>query len=217
MSIHHNLITIQEGIRKAAERSGRNPHDIKLVVAGKYADVSTLQEVINAGVKIIGENKAQDLVKKYQAIGDKVDWHFIGALQTNKIKYVAPVVTMIHSLDSEKLAIELEKYLSRINRSLKVLIEVNTSGESTKHGILPEQLEPLAIVCKKLTHIKLMGLMTMGADVDNPQNNRPNFRSLKELSTKQKLAELSMGTTRDFEVAIEEGATIVRIGSAIFK
>ena len=217
MSIHHNLITIQEGIRKAAERSGRNFPDIKLVVAGKYADAQTLQEAIEAGVKIIGENKAQDLRDKYKILGDQVEWHFIGHLQSNKVKYVAPIVTLIHSLDSEKLVIELEKYLTKINKRLKILIEVNTSGESTKHGISSEQLEPLATVCKKLTHIKLIGLMTMGADVDNPDNNRPHFRSLKKLADQLQLKELSMGTTRDFEVAIEEGATIVRIGSAIFK
>ena len=217
MSIHHNLITIQEGIRKAAERSGRNFPDIKLVVAGKYADAQTLQEAIEAGVKIIGENKAQDLRDKYKILGDQVEWHFIGHLQSNKVKYVAPIVTLIHSLDSEKLVIELEKYLTKINKRLKILIEVNTSGESTKHGVDPQSAAALAAVCKKLSHLELVGLMTMGADVDNPDNNRPHFRSLKKLADQLQLKELSMGTTRDFEVAIEEGATIVRIGSAIFK
>ncbi len=215
-SISGNLSILKNGIAIAAKKVGRNPNDVKLVVAGKYADAKTLQSAIDAGVKIIGENRAQDLRDKYKIIGDKVEWHFIGALQTNKIKYVAPVATLIHSIDNERLANELEKYLTKINKTLPVLVEINTSGESTKHGVTPEAAGQLAKVCNQLAHINLIGLMTMGAEVDNPEANRSNFRLLKKIADKLALKELSMGTTRDFEVAIEEGATIVRIGSAIF-
>lgn len=217
MGIAKNLLSIKKRINKAANRAGRDPQTIRLVIAGKYADIPTLNIAIDVGVKIIGENKAQDLVKKYQEIGDRVDWHFIGHLQTNKIKYVAPIVTLIHSLDSEKLALELEKYLSKINKNLSVLIEVNTSSESSKSGVSVDDLDLLVSTVKSLPHLKLIGLMTMGADVDNPEDNRQNFKLLKQLADKLKLSELSMGTTRDFEIAIEEGATMVRIGSAIFK
>jgi pyridoxal phosphate enzyme (YggS family) len=225
MSLKANLNQIKSRIRAAAQRANRNPQNIQLVIAGKYAGVKLTQQAIAAGVKIIGENRAQDLKQKYQTIGNQVDWHFIGHLQRNKVKIVAPIIKLLHSLDSLRLAEKLEQQLKKINKTLPVLIEVNTSQESSKFGVSEAETIDLVQKCSQLPHVKVVGLMTMGALVKKPEENRPNFVDLRQLAqtTSQKkiphtsMEHLSMGTTIDFEVAIEEGATLVRLGSALFK
>ena len=208
MSLATNLASIKTRITQAAQRSGRDPQSIKLVVAGKYANAGKLLQAIKAGVKIIGENRAQDLIKKHQVIRDRVNWHFIGHLQTNKVKQVVPIISLLHSLDSSHLADELEKQLRKINKILPVLVEVNFD-EATKFGITPGKLPSLISYCRKLPHLKLVGLMTM--------NHSSHFRALRQLARKYRLPKLSMGTSQDFEVAIEEGATFIRLGRALLR
>lgn len=198
MSIANNLNSIKARIAEAAGRVGRDPKEIKLLVAGKYADVEQLRQLIAAGQKLIGENRAQDLTRKYAVIGDQAEWHFIGHLQRNKVKAVVPIITMLHSLDSLRLADELEKQLTKISKILPVLIEVNVAGEVTNE---------LVKYCRSLPHLKLKGLMTM---------NRSGFSTLRQLAGKYNLPELSMGTSADFEAAIEAGATMIRLGRIVF-
>lgn len=215
-SITANLKSVKQQIAQAAKKADRNPADIKLVVAGKYADTATTLQAIKAGVKIIGENREQDLKEKFTLIGNKAEWHFIGHLQTNKVKSIVAMVSLIHSVDSLHLAQEIDKQAGKLGKIMPVLIEVNTSGEATKSGVPLAAAAKLVKECQKLPHTKVTGLMTMGSLVDNPEDNRRHFASLKKLAYKLNLPELSMGTTQDFAVAIEEGATIVRVGSAIF-
>ena len=226
MSIATNISSVNDRILSAAKRVNRNPKEIKLVVAGKYVDSQKIREVIKAGAKIIGENREQDLKRKFKAIGNKADWHFIGHLQRNKVKSVIGMVSMIHSLDSFRLAQELEKRLSNKHKKITALIEVNTSNETTKHGLVPNKVMNFAKKFSEFEYLKIVGLMAMGSFVKNAEENRQNFRELRKLLNKinsqqfkgaNKYKHLSMGTTQDFEIAIEEGATLVRVGSAIFK
>ena len=224
MSISQNLEAIQDRIKKAENKSKRNSRNITLVVASKYADGKQMKELVAAGAKVIGENREQDLRRKYAIYGTKIDWHFIGHLQRNKVKHVIKIASLIHSVDSSKLIAELEKQLSKIHKKQSILLEVNTASEPSKYGVSPKDVVQLAKDCSHCQFVKLTGLMTMGGMVEHAEDNRKNFRSLKNLAEKikkKKLAHvsmnhLSMGTTRDFKVAIEEGATLVRIGSAIF-
>src|SRR3990167_1328279 len=188
MSIKTNLAIIKARVARAAERVGRDPKQVKLLVAGKYADVGQLEELIRAGQRLIGENRAQDLVKKYAVIGDQAEWHFIGHLQRNKVKDVVPLVTMLHSLDSIRLADELERQLKKINKVLPILIEVNVAGEVTKSGISFQELDELVKHCHNLPHLKLKGLMTM---------NQHHFPTLRQLAKSYNFPELSMGTSQD--------------------
>src|SRR3989344_4584522 len=207
MSIKTNLEIIKARVARAAGRVGRDSKEIKLLVAGKYADIKQLEELIEAGQKLIGENRAQDLTRKYAVIGDQAEWHFIGHLQRNKVKDVVPLVTMLHSLDSIRLADELERQLKKINKVLPILIEVNVAGEVTKSGISFQELDELVKHCHYLPHLKLKGLMTM---------NQHHFHTLRQLAKSYNLPELSMGTSQDFEMAIEEGATMIRLGRIVF-
>ncbi|MBI4035146.1 MAG: YggS family pyridoxal phosphate-dependent enzyme [Candidatus Chisholmbacteria bacterium] len=216
MSITNNLASIKTRIITAARRAGRNPKDIRLLVAGKYATADQLLQLIKAGHKLIGENRAQDLKRKYQAIGDQAEWHFIGHLQRNKVKAVLPYITTLHSLDNLRLAQELEKQLVKINKTLPVLVEVNTSREITKSGIYPEDTPQFIKSLSQFPHLKVTGLMTMAAQVTSPEDNRPHFKTLSQLAQTTGLSELSMGTSQDFEVAIAAGATIVRLGRIVF-
>lgn len=223
-SIASNVLEVKQRIAAAAKKPSRNPRDIKLVVAGKYATPMQARQVIKAGVDIIGENREQDLRQKFKIIGNQAHWHFIGHLQRNKVKSVIKMVSMIHSLDSMRLAEELEKRLKQIHKKLPALIEVNTSREKTKHGVAPNEAVSLAQKCSQFKFLKVVGLMTMGALAKDPEANRKHFASLRKLAQKiknqkipgVKMKHLSMGTTGDFEVAIEEGATLIRVGSAIF-
>ncbi len=220
-SVKENYLKVIEKIEKAAQRVGRNPDDIKLVAVSKTVDTQRIREAIEAGVKILGENYVQEAQKKIEEIGKDVSWHFIGHLQTNKAKYAVKLFDMIHSLDSIELAEELNRRAEKEGRIMKVMIEVNLSGERTKFGVEEEDALKLGSSISGLKNLKLIGLMTMPPYFEDPEMSRPYFirlRLLKEKMEKEGISvkELSMGMSNDFEVAVEEGSTYVRIGTAIF-
>ncbi len=219
--IKENLLRIGERIEKAAQRAGRDPAEIKLVAVSKTVEAARIKEAIEAGVSILGENYVQEAQKKIEKIGRSVSWHFIGHLQSNKAKYAVRLFDMIHSVDSLSLAQELNRRAEQIGRVMKVLIEVNLSGEVTKFGADEERAFGLAKELVRLKNLSLEGLMTMPPYFESPELSRPYYVRLRNLREKLTgeglpLRELSMGMSNDFEVAIEEGATYVRIGTAIF-
>ena len=210
-----------ERIEKAARRAGRDPGEIKLVAVSKTVDAARIREAIEAGVSILGENYVQEAQKKIAEIGQRASWHFIGHLQTNKAKVAVRLFDRIHSLDSPSLAEELNRRAAQMNRILKVMIEVNLSGEDSKFGTDEEKVLNLSRKVLELRHLSLEGVMTMPPYFDSPEKSRPYYTRLRELKEKMvregiPMRDLSMGMSNDFEVAIEEGATYVRIGTAIF-
>ncbi len=220
-TIKENLLRVMEKIEKAARRTGRGPDEVKLVAVSKTVDIARIREAIQAGASILGENYVQEAQKKIEEIGQEVSWHLIGHLQTNKAKYAVRLFEMIHSLDSLPLAEELNRRAEREGRIVQVMIEVNLSGETSKFGIEERKALDLARRVLPLKHLSLVGLMTMPPYFENPEESRPYYVRLRELKEKMagegiSLSELSMGMSNDFEVAIEEGATYVRVGTAIF-
>jgi pyridoxal phosphate enzyme (YggS family) len=221
VSIADNIAGVRERIRAATQRSGRNPDDIALVAVSKTIPVEIIELAISHGISIIGENKVQEAKKKYADIAEGVTWHMVGHLQTNKVKDALKIFSLIHSLDSLRLAREIHK---RATKPIACLIEVNTSEESTKYGIEPSQTLQFYSDLQPFTNIAVHGLMTIGPGwaVHDPQASRACFRRLRTLRDDLQrqfhtiLPVLSMGMTSDFEVAIEEGTTMVRIGTAIF-
>lgn len=210
-----------ERIEKAARKAGRDPKEIKLVAVSKTVEVARIKEAIDAGVTFLGENYVQEAQKKIKEIGKPVSWHFIGHLQSNKAKYVVRLFDMIHSVDSIPLAEELNRRAEQTGQVMKVMIEVNLSKEATKFGTDEEMLWNLARSIQDLKHLSLEGLMTMPPYFDSPGMSRPYYVALRELRGKMMkegipLKELSMGMSNDFEIAIEEGGTFVRVGTAIF-
>jgi pyridoxal phosphate enzyme (YggS family) len=220
-SIKENYLNVMERIEKAAQRAGRDPKEIKLVAVSKTVEVDRIKEAIEAGVTILGENYVQEAQKKIEAIGTPVTWHFIGHLQSNKAKYAVRLFDMIHSIDSLPLAQELNRRGQQTNRVIKVMIEVNISGEETKFGADEEKVLSIAKGILGLGHLSLEGLMTMPPYFDSPEMSRPYYVQLRELKERMvrggvPLKELSMGMSNDFEIAVEDGATYVRVGTAIF-
>jgi pyridoxal phosphate enzyme (YggS family) len=224
-SIQSRVERVEGRIKEAALSSGRNPKSVKLVAASKTVPVDDIRAGITAGVTIVGENYVQEAKEKIEAIGrDNVSWHFIGHLQSNKAKYAVRLFDLIHSVDSIKLAREIDRRARSIDRLQPILIQVNISGEETKSGIDGEQALELVREISALKNIAVRGLMTMPPYFNAPDKVRPYFRalrSLQELVRKEaipnvEMTELSMGMTGDFEAAIQEGATLVRIGTAIF-
>lgn len=220
--ISQNLAGIRERIRGASESCKRDPAGIRLIAVSKTVSFGMVKEAHAAGQRAFGENYVQELVKKADILANlDIDWHFIGHLQRNKVKYVIPIVKSIHSLDSIRLAEEIEK---RAPQPLNCLIEVNLAGEGTKTGIDPAGLPGLIQAVKGMSKINLTGLMTIPPYDADPENSRPYFIKLRELMNKindeklyaRPLAELSMGMTFDLEIAIEEGSTFVRVGTGIF-
>jgi len=212
---------VMEKIEEVARKIGRNPNEIKLVAVSKTVEAARIMEAIEAGVSILGENYVQEAQKKIEEIGRPVSWHFIGHLQTNKAKYAIRLFDMIHSLDSVPLAEELNRRAEQADRVMKVMIEVNLSKEATKFGTDEEVVVNLAKRVQNLNHLSLEGLMTMPPYFDSPELSRPYYialRALKERMVKEgiPMKDLSMGMSNDFEIAIEEGATYVRVGTAIF-
>ncbi|MGB2783762.1 MAG: YggS family pyridoxal phosphate-dependent enzyme, partial [Atribacterota bacterium] len=211
-------------IKKAALKADRNPEEIKLVAVTKTATIEQIEEAIKTGVKIIGENKVQEAKEKYQIITADIEWHLVGHLQTNKVKYAVEIFDCIHSVDSIKLAEEIDKRSLQFGKTTNVLVEVNVSGEETKCGIKPEEVEPFLKEISKFSRIRVRGLMTIAPMVEDKEEVRPYFRKLRELSKEIKskniknvrMDYLSMGMSEDFEIAIEEGANMVRIGRGIF-
>jgi len=219
--IRENLLRVTERIEKAAQKAGRNPKDIRLVAVSKTMEADRVREAIEAGVTILGENYVQEAQKKIEEIGKPVSWHFIGHLQTNKAKVVVRLFDVIHSVDSVALAEELNRRAQQANQKIPIMIEVNLSGETTKFGTEEEKVTSLAQEVLKLNHLSLEGLMTMPPYFDDPEMSRPYFIQLRELKERLvkggiPLKELSMGMSNDFEIAIQEGATYVRVGTAIF-
>lgn len=221
--IADNLARIREKIAFRCEISGRNVDEINLIAVSKYFGTETIEEAILAGLKDFGENKAQELNLKFEKLGDKVTWHFIGTLQKNKVKYAVKSAEFIHSVDSVELADEINSRAGKLNKVQKILLEVNTSAEESKSGLIDEtDVHKLAEHCLNNGNLKLIGLMTMAPFTDDEKAIRNSFKSLRkmkeELNKKGfiQLTELSMGMTNDYEIALEEGATMLRIGSAIF-
>ena len=222
--IPENIQAVKERVRRAAEKAGRNDRDITLVCVTKTVGVPHIEEALSAGVTDIGESYVQAAEIKYKTIGHRAKWHLIGHLQTNKVKEAVQIFGLIHSVDSLKLAEEISKRAAGLPYPKKILIEVKTSEEATKYGVLPEQVLPLIERIAELPNIKVMGLMTMAPFTENPEDSRPYFQRLQKVamlvsvkSVKNvRMDYISMGMTQDFEVAIEEGANIIRIGHAIF-
>jgi len=215
---------VKEIIKKSAVKGGNSPEHIKLIVVTKTVDADIIRQVIACGAEDIGENRVQNLLEKYESISEKVNWHFIGHLQSNKVKYLINKVSMIHSLDRESLANELEKQGKFFNYTFNCLVQVNISGENSKFGVSPKNVEGLLLKLSKLERINIQGLMTMAPFEANPDNTRFVFEGLRDLKHKLEalhiprieLKYLSMGMSNDYEIALEEGANMIRIGSEIF-
>jgi hypothetical protein len=220
-SIKENYQKVMDRIERAAQRAGRDPKEIKLVAVSKTVEAARVKEAIEAGVSILGENYVQEAQKKIEEIGKPVAWHFIGHLQSNKAKYAVRLFDMIHSVDSLALAEELNRRAGQAGQVAKVMIEVNISGEATKFGMDEEKVFGIVRGILSLSHLSLEGLMTMPPYFELPEMSRPYYTKLRELKERMvregiPMKELSMGMSNDFEVAIEEGATYVRVGTAIF-
>jgi len=223
--IAENLKNLRKRIEQACQKYGRRSEDVKLVAVSKTFPVEAIQEAIDAGHIDFGENYVQELQEKCQVLAKQpIQWHFIGHLQSNKVKYIAEYIHLIHSVDDISLGKEISKRAERFKRVQDVLVEVHTTDEATKYGVPPNKTIALFKELSQLQYLRVCGLMTMGPFSDNPNDSRKSFRQLAELKREivsegienVTLQHLSMGMTHDFEVAIEEGSTIVRIGTAIF-
>lgn len=223
MSIKENLDLINEKITIAAEKSGRKREDVLLLAVSKTVDVPRIKEAVDLGLVDLGENKPQEINWKYFEI-ENVRWHQIGHLQTNKVKYIIDKVCLIHSVDSLKLAEEISKRAKAKDITMDVLVEINIAGEEAKSGVPLSEAEELAVEISKLDNIRVKGLMTVAPFVENPEDNREYFKQMKKLfvDIKEKnynnidMQYLSMGMTNDYEIAVEEGANIIRIGTGLF-
>lgn len=215
-----NLAAVRARIADACIRSRRGPDDVKLVVVGKTRPVEALNALISIGVYDLGENRVQELTEKQRAISGEVNWHFIGSLQRNKVRQVVGKVELIHSVDRLELAQEIDRRACVQDMVQPILVQVNVAREPTKQGVDPKNLEILVAELEKLRHIRIEGLMTIAPHVAQAQAVRPVFASLKQsfdaLAPGRSFKWLSMGMTDDFEVAIEEGANLVRVGRAVF-
>ena len=222
-TIAENIESIQKEKAEAAERAGRNPEDILLCAVTKTHTAEQINEAIRAGVTDIGENKVQEILDKYDKVLP-VRWHMIGHLQRNKVKYLVGKVQLIHSVDSLRLAEQIEKEFAKADEIANVLIEVNMAQEESKFGITSQETEELIREIAKLPHVRIQGLMTIAPFTDNPETNRVYFKNMKKLSVdinnknidNVSMNVLSMGMTGDYQVAVEEGATMVRVGTGIF-
>jgi len=222
--IREDLQRIGQEIIAKSQSAGRDPNEMTLVAVTKTIDVKRIEEAINFGVNIIGESRVQEAKEKYERLGNRVIWHLVGHLQRNKVKDAVKIFELIHSVDSARLAKEIDRHARNIGKVQKILIEVNVSGESSKYGLSPEQVIPFLKEIRGLPNIKVKGLMMMAPLYENPEDCRPYFRKLKDLMEEVKaeeienveMAYLSMGMSNDFGVAIEEGSNMVRIGKAIF-
>ena len=222
--IAENLKQVEERIEAACRRAGRDRGSVRLVAVSKTKPAEAIAEAYAAGQRLFGENHAQEIVAKKPVLPDDIRWHFIGNLQKNKVKYLVGNVAMIHSVNSEGLAAEIEKQAAKHGIVQKILLEVNIAGEESKQGAAPDQILPLLQFCETQPHIKLCGLMAVAPQAENPEESRPVFvrlRRLREelrplLKDPEAFRELSMGMSGDFEVAVEEGATLIRVGTLIF-
>jgi pyridoxal phosphate enzyme (YggS family) len=223
--IAENICHIRERIAAASARAGRRPEDVTLIAVSKTFPAERIGEAVRHGVLDIGENYVQELVAKREALQEyPIRWHFVGHLQSNKVKYIAGWIHMVHSVDNARVVQELNARAARAGRSIDVLVEVNTTAEESKFGLSPEQTRGFVKSLMPYESINIAGLMTIGPFLPDPEGSRPMFRRLRmvkeELAgmgqSNMNMRHLSMGMTGDFEVAIEEGATMIRIGTAIF-
>ncbi|MCK4404002.1 MAG: YggS family pyridoxal phosphate-dependent enzyme [candidate division Zixibacteria bacterium] len=222
--IEQNIKDIRSRIEKAAQKSGRGADEVKLVVVTKTVEAERVNEAIRGGIETIGENRVQEAEAKFKQINENVEKHLVGHLQTNKAKKAVELFDLIQSVDSARIAEEISRRALQKGKVMDVLVEVNTSGEETKFGVEPEQVSSLIETISKFEGIKIKGLMTIGLFSDNPEDTRPCFKKLNILFEEIKCANipnvemryLSMGMTSDFEVAIEEGSNMVRVGTGIF-
>lgn len=222
--LSENIALVRSNIKHACERVNRSADEVTLIAVSKTKPLSDIEELITYGETEFGENKVQELVDKYEHVSKPVNWHLIGHLQTNKVKYIVDKTCLIHSVDSIHLAKEIEKEAAKHNVIVNILIQVNIAGEDTKFGIAASEIYDMIDEIKNYKHIQVKGLMTIAPFVDNSEDNRVHFRNLHQLllDIKSKnidnidMSILSMGMTNDYEVAIEEGATMVRVGTGIF-
>lgn len=219
-----NLKKVEEKIQRACERSGRSRSEVTLIAVSKTKPIEMMQEAMETGVNIFGENKVQEIVKKEVELPKDVEWHLIGHLQRNKVRQIAGKVKRIHSVDSLRLAEQIQKEYEKIGEIADILLEVNVAREESKYGLMPEETEAVIREIANFPNIKVHGLMTIAPFVEDPEKNRIHFQNLRKLlvdiNAKNidniSMDELSMGMTGDYEVAIEEGATYIRVGTGIF-
>ncbi len=224
MSIADNLKTIQDKIAAAAKRAGREPSSVRLIVVTKTVEVERIREAVAAGAVVLGENRVQEAKEKIEKMGSIASWHLIGHLQSNKAKYAVKLFDLIHSVDNLDLAKEIDKQAAKNGKVQNVLIEVSIAGEEQKAGVDFGRAVELVKEAAKLRNIAVQGIMTVPPLLDDPEAVRPYFRKLRTLAEDIRkenipnvnMKELSMGMSGDFEVAVEEGATMVRVGTAIF-
>ena len=214
--VRANLEAVRTAIAAAADRAGRDPGEVEVCAATKYLPVEELGALAEAGVTLVGENRAQDLEAKVAAHGDRFAWDFIGQLQSRKVKQIVPYVRVLHSLASESALAQLERHAGAAREGLEALLEVDVSGEEGKAGVAPEALADFLARSPVGGVVPITGLMTMPPLAGDPEASRPYFARLRDLAGQHGLARLSMGTTQDYPVAVEEGATIVRIGTSLY-
>lgn len=222
--VAENLAQVRKNINESCNKINRDPNEVTLIAVSKTKPVEMLKEAYDAGARVFGENKVQEIVDKYDQMPSDVKWHMIGHLQRNKVKYIIDKVALIHSVDSIRLAETIEKEAAKHNITANILIEVNVAKEESKFGLMPEELDEFIDKIKDFKHIQVKGLMTIAPFVENPETNRAIFRSLRKLSVdisnknvdNVNVSILSMGMTNDYTVAVEEGATMVRVGTGIF-
>ncbi len=222
--IAENIKRVRERMEATARRAGRNPEEIRLVAVSKTVDTERVLQAVQAGVEMLGENYVQEAKKKIEKVGHQVSWHFIGHLQTNKAKIAARLFDFIHSVDNLGLAEELNRAAEQQGKMMPILLQINLSGEPTKFGMSGEEIFKIAEQISRMPALAVSGLMTLPPYFENPEEARPYFIRLRELAERLRqeniprltMRELSMGMSNDFEAAIEEGATLVRVGTALF-
>ena len=222
--LKENLQKVEENIEAACKRAGRDRNEVTLIAVSKTKPVEMLQEIYDEGIRCFGENKVQELTEKMPAMPQDIEWHMIGHLQRNKVKYIAGKVALIHSVDTYRLAEEINIQAKKRNIVIPILVEVNIAHEESKFGTTEEDAVLLVEEISKLENVRIKGLMTIAPNVSDPEENRPYFKKIKQLSvdiTNKNIHNvsmdiLSMGMTNDYTVAIEEGATMVRVGTGIF-
>ena len=214
--IRAGLLRVRERVAAAAERAGRRADDVLVIAVSKTVPVERVREAIAAGVAALGENRVQEAKAKVAALGRAVPWHLIGHLQTNKVKDALAIFDVIHSVDRLDVAREIERRAAAGGRAIDVFLEINVGNEPQKSGFAPDAVAAALDEVAGMAHLKVRGLMAIPAVVERPEESRPAFRALRGLAERHGLKELSMGMSGDFDVAIEEGATMVRVGAAIF-
>ncbi|TVY09585.1 YggS family pyridoxal phosphate-dependent enzyme [Paenibacillus cremeus] len=222
-TLQERIQLVESKVSEACQRAGRDRREVEIIAVTKYVSLETTGQALRQGLSHIGENRWQDVQSKWEAFGAEGTWHFIGHLQTNKVKDVLGKFAYIHSLDRLSLAKEIEKKAAQLGVTVQCFIQVNVSGEDTKYGLAPEALLEFAGAIREMPHIRIVGLMTMAPYEAEPESTRPVFRGLRELRDQLNeanildypVSHLSMGMSNDFEVAIEEGATWVRLGSIL--